>query len=341
MAMKKDRTYIIAEAGVNHNGDLGIAKKLIKEAKNSGADCVKFQTFKASQIVTKTSPKAKYQLEVTDNLESQYEMLKKLELNLDSYKDLIAYCKDIEIDFMSTPYNFQDIEFLENLGVKAFKVASGQLTELHFLKALARTNKKIILSTGMATLSNVFDAVETIRNEGNNDIVVLQCTTNYPSYIGDSNILAMNTIKESCGVRVGYSDHVINNYACFASVALGAEIVEKHFTLDKKMEGPDHSCSLTPVEFKELVEGIRNIELSLGSAIKKPAIIEIENSKGMKRGMVIIKPIKKGDILTEEHIGFKRPLKGLPLNLLDTIIGKKITKSMDLDESIDYNCISW
>ncbi|AQS95107.1 N-acetylneuraminate synthase [Polaribacter sp. BM10] len=336
-----NNTYIIAEAGVNHNGDVKIARKLIEEAKSSGADCVKFQTFKASQIVTKTSPKAKYQLEVTDSSESQYTMLKKLELDFKAYEGLVSYCKEIGIDFLSTPYNLEDISFLERLGVSTFKVASGQLTELPFLRALARTNKTIILSTGMATLSDVFDAVETIRNEGNDDIIVLQCTTNYPSDIKDSNILAMQTIKEACGVRVGYSDHVENNYACFASVALGAEVVEKHFTLDKNMEGPDHTCSLTPIEFKELVEGIRNIELALGSKIKKPAPIEIENSKGMKRGLVIVKEIKKGDVLTEDHVGFKRPLKGIPINMLDNLIGKQVSKHMFVDQAIDYNCIVW
>lgn len=341
MGEKKDRTYIIAEVGVNHNGSVDIAKKLIEEAKNCGADCVKFQTFKASQIVTKTSPKATYQLEVTDKAESQFNMLKKLELDFKAYEELISYCKELDIDFLSTPYNFQDISFLEQFDLKGYKVASGQLTELPFLKALAKTNKTIILSTGMGTLSNVFDAVEVIREEGNNDIIVLQCTTNYPSKIQDANILAMKSIREACGVRVGYSDHVTNNYACLASVALGAEIVEKHFTLDKTMEGPDHTCSLTPSEFSELVNGIRNIELSLGSKIKRPAEIEIENSLGMKRGMVIVKPININETLTKEHIGFKRPLKGIPINMYENIIGKKVSKSLDLDEVIDYNCIKW
>lgn len=341
MKKKTNRTYIIAEAGVNHNGDPLLAKKLIEEAKNAGADCVKFQTFKASQIVTKTSPKAKYQLEVTDKAESQYEMLKKLELDFEAYQELISYCKELEIDFLSTPYNLEDLDFLEQFELSAYKVASGQLTELPFLRAVARTNKTMLISTGMATLANVFDAVEAIKSEGNENIFVLQCTTNYPSKIEDANILAMQSIKEACGVRVGYSDHVTNNYACFASVALGAEVVEKHFTLDKDMEGPDHSCSLTPSEFKELVDGIRNIELSLGSKVKKPSQIELDNSLGMKRGMVVIKPIQAGEVLSKAHIGFKRPLQGIPINMLDTIIGKKVSKSLAIDQAIDYNCIVW
>ena len=341
MKRKNNRTYIIAEAGVNHNGDPLLAKQLIKEAKNAGADCVKFQTFKASQIVTKTSPKAKYQLEVTDRAESQYEMLKKLELGFEAYQGLISYCKELGIDFLSTPYNLEDLDFLEQFEVSSYKIASGQLTELPFLREVAKKNKTMLVSTGMGTLADVFNAIEAIKSEGNEDIVVLQCTTNYPSKIEDANILAMQSIKEACGVRVGYSDHVTNNFACFASVALGAEVVEKHFTLDKNMEGPDHSCSLTPSEFKDLVDGIRNIELSLGSKVKRPSQIELDNCLGMKRGMVIIKPIEAGEVLTKAHIGFKRPLQGIPINMLDTIIGKKASKSLGLDEAIDYNCIVW
>ncbi|MDA9560989.1 N-acetylneuraminate synthase family protein, partial [Schleiferiaceae bacterium] len=283
----------------------------------------------------------KYQLKVTDSKESQFEMLKKLELDFEAYLDLLGYCKEMEIDFLSTPYNIEDLDFLESLGVNSYKIASGQLTEIPFLKAVAKKGKKILLSTGMGTLSDVFDAVEAIRSEGNNDIIVLQCTTNYPSKIEDANILAMNTIKEACGVKVGYSDHVANNFACYAAVALGAELIEKHFTLDKNMEGPDHSCSLIPSEFNEMVSGIRNIEKSLGSKIKKPSQIEVQNSFGMKRGIVLIKDIDAGIILTEEHIGFKRPMKGIPINMLNIVLGKKVCRKMFIDESLDYDCIEW
>lgn len=339
--MEKNRTYIIAEAGVNHNGDVDLAKKLIRAAKEAGADCVKFQTFKAEKIVTKTSPKAKYQLEVTNREETQFDMLKKLELDMEAYKELVELCREIDIDFLSTPYNKEDVEFLEELGVNTYKIASGQLTELPFLRYVARKNRRMLLSTGMGTLADVFNAVEAIREEGNDDIIVLQCTTNYPSRIEDANILAMNSIKEACGVRVGYSDHVPNNFACFASVALGAEIVEKHFTLDVSMEGPDHSCSLTPNEFKEMVEGIRNIELSLGSKIKRPSQVEKDNSTGMKRGLVVLEELEEGTILREEHIGFKRPLQGIPINMLDDVIGKKLSKSLQQDDSLDYGAIQW
>ncbi|WP_425639537.1 N-acetylneuraminate synthase [Algoriphagus yeomjeoni] len=335
------KTYIIAEAGVNHNGDIQIAKELIQKAKEAGADCVKFQTFKAEQIVTKTSPKAKYQLEVTDKQESQFDMLKKLEMDFSGYLDLVNYCKKLAIDFMSTPYNKEDVDFLEELGVNSYKIASGQLTEIPFLKYVASKNKQIYLSTGMGTIGDVFEAVEAIRGVGNNKLTVLQCTTNYPSRIEDANILAMNGIKEACDVEVGYSDHVANNFACYAAVALGAKVIEKHLTIDKAMEGPDHSCSLTPMEFKDMVDGIRNIESALGSKVKKPSAVEIENSKGMKRGLVVLQDVEEGTVLTPELIGFKRPLKGIPINMLDRLIGKPVSKQMKADEVLDFDCISW
>lgn len=336
-----NKTYIIAEAGVNHNGDISIAKKLIEEAKKAGADCIKFQTFKAKQIVTQDSPKAAYQLEVTDKNESQFEMLKKLELDMSAYEALVAYCQELDIDFLSTPYNKEDVDFLLKFDVSAFKIASGQLTELPFIKYVAKTNKRVILSTGMGTLADVYNAVEAVRSTGNTDLIVLQCTTNYPSKIEDSNILAMQSIRDACKVHVGYSDHVANNYACFAAVALGAEVIEKHFTIDRNMEGPDHSSSLIPSEFKEMIDGIRNIELALGSGVKRPSDIEVKNSLGMKRGMVILEPIKKGTILTEEHIGFKRPLKGIPINMLEEVLGKKVANDMKEDESLGFDSVIW
>ena len=339
--IKKDKVYIIAEAGVNHNGNLDLALKLIEEAKKSGADCIKFQTFKAHQIVTRNSPKADYQLIQTDKKESQYEMLKKLELSKSHYELLIEKCNKVDIDFMSTPYNFEDVDFLDDLDVFAFKVASGQLTELPFLRYVAMKNKLMIISTGMANMSEVILAVETIREAGNNNIIVLQCTTNYPSHIEESNLLAMKTIGLSCNVEIGYSDHVMNNYACFASVALGAKIVEKHFTLDNNMPGPDHSSSSTPVEFRELVTGIRNIEKSLGSKLKFPSYYEKKNTYGMKRSLVLNKSLKKGSTLTKKLISFKRPANGLSPNMYDIIIGKKIKKNMSKDDPITYESLEW
>lgn len=336
-----NKVYIIAEAGVNHNGSLKNALELVYKAKEAGADCVKFQTFKADQIVTKGSPKATYQMKVTDRDETQFAMLKKLELKYEDYDEIIKLCKNLQIDFLSTPYNLQDVDFLEKFNVQGYKIASGQLTEIPFLEYVASKNKKIILSTGMSTMSDVFNAVTAIRNVGNNNIVVLQCTTNYPSSISDANLLAMISMKNACKVSVGYSDHVINNYACFASVALGAEIIEKHFTLDKNLEGPDHSTSLNPIEFKELVIGIRNIELSLGDGIKIPTNQEKDNIYGMKRSIVVLNDKKKGDILNLEDIGFKRPANGLDPNMVNMILGKQLRINLDKDDAITYASINW
>ena len=338
--MKKHSTYIIAEAGVNHNGSVEIALELIKKAKEIGADCVKFQTFKTEEIVTLSAPKANYQLKVTDKDETQFQMLKKLELSQDSFKLLKDECDKIGIDFMSTPYSIRDLELLDGIGVEAFKIASGQLTEHYFLKKIAKKNKPIILSTGMGTLKEVSKAVKIIKKI-NSDITVLHCTTNYPSLIEDSNINAMLTIKEFCNVRVGYSDHVIDNYACYAAVSLGAEIIEKHFTLDKQMEGPDHSCSLNPLEFKTLINGIRSIEKSLGNGVKKPTLAEEKNIYGMRRGIVAIKKIRKGDLFSIENLGVKRPLVGMLPSEIENLFGKVASMDIENDEPIFKENIEW
>ena len=334
-------SYIIAEVGVNHNGSVEMAADAVIAAKKAGADCVKFQTFKAERIVSSNSPKAHYQLQVTDSFESQFDMLKKLELTKSDYQTLMKLCKDESIDFLSTPYNKEDVDFLESLGVSMYKVASGQLTEIHLLEYIAATGKKIFLSTGMGTMADVFNAVESIRNCGNNNICVLQCTTNYPSKVEDANILAMLSIKEACKVEVGYSDHVAENFASYAAVALGAKVIEKHFTLDKNLPGPDHSSSLGPNEFESFVYGIRQIELSLGNGIKRPSEEEIKNSYGMKRSLVLLKDINKGQIITEDIIGFKRPANGLSPNYFKLIVGKKVNSDMKKDDPFLMNSIIW
>jgi len=333
--------YIIAEAGVNHNGDLMTALELVEKAKQANANCIKFQTFRAERIVTTESPKAEYQLKTTNKVETQFEMLKKLELNYDHYKEIIDRCNELEIDFLSTPYNKEDVDFLEKLGVNGYKIASGQLTELPFLEYVAKKKKKMIISTGMSDLSEIFKAVDIIRSVGNNSIVVLQCTTNYPSIIEEANLNVMNSIRVACNVEVGYSDHVQNNYACYAAVALGATIIEKHFTLDKSMSGPDHSTSLEPNEFAELVFGIRNIELSLGTSIKKPSEEEKKNIYGMKRSLVAIKKLKKGTYLDENMIGFKRPANGLSVNFLDNILGKELLCDIEVNQAFQLSHIKW
>lgn len=323
--------FIIAEGGVNHNGNKELALELVREAKKVGADCIKFQTFKAESVVTKEAPKAKYQLKVTDNQESQLDMLKKLELDFDDYKDIIALCQELDIQFLSTPYNEEDADFLNNLGVDAFKIASGQLVEYSFLEYVAKFGKPMIISTGMGNLAEVFEAVKTIEAAGNEDLVVLQCTTNYPSKIEDANINSMKSIGEALGVLVGYSDHVPNNYACYASIALGATVLEKHFTLDKNMEGPDHSSSLNPSEFEELVKGIRAVEVAMGNAVKQPSAAEIANTEGMRRSIVLKENVTKGTVLTKTHLTFKRPATGIEPKRLNEVIGRKVIA--DLSEN--------
>ncbi|MEQ9265259.1 MAG: N-acetylneuraminate synthase [Balneolaceae bacterium] len=334
-------TYIIAEAGVNHNGDLDTALELVRKAKEIGVDCIKFQTFKAEAVVTKSAPKADYQLKVTNQEESQYEMLKSLELDFESYKVILSECDSVGIDFLSTPYNKDDVDFLIKLGVQGFKIASGQLIELDFLKYVAEKKLPIIISSGMGTLSEISKAIETIRETGNDEIVLLQCVTNYPADIEDANVLAMPAMSRALDIIVGYSDHVPSNYATYAAVALGATIVEKHFTLDTKMDGPDHSSSLDVAGFQELVNGIRAVESSLGDSNKKPMEAEIRNSKGMRRSIVFKENLEKGTVLTRDNLTFKRPATGLKPEMMDTFLGKKLSAAVNQDEMLDYKHIAW
>ncbi|MEL6675931.1 MAG: N-acetylneuraminate synthase [Bacteroidota bacterium] len=334
-------TYVIAEAGVNHNGDLNMALDLVRAAKKTGADCVKFQTFKASAVVTTHAPKANYQLQVTSPEESQLDMLKKLEMGRESYQAIMACCREEGIQFLSTPYNYDDADFLQNLGVEAFKIASGQLVEHPFLEYVANFGKPMIVSTGMATLSEVFEAIEVIRATGNEQIVLLQCTTNYPSRLEDANIRAMVSMGDAMDIMVGYSDHVENNYACYAAVSLGAHLIEKHFTLDRELPGPDHSSSLEPAGFTELVQGIRNIEAALGSPIKKPTAAEIANTQGMRRSIVALKDLSEGTVLAADMLGFKRPATGMSPKMLTEVVGKTLAKGVSKDEPLDYDSIAW
>lgn len=333
--------YIIAEAGVNHNGDIEMALELVRQAKLAGADCVKFQTFKAEAIVTQSAPKAKYQTLVTDPAESQLAMLKKLELDFDAYRAITSLCKELGIQFLSTPYNFNDVDFLLSVGVDAFKVASGQLVELPFLKYLAGMKKPILLSTGMSTLGEVEAAVDAIKEQGLEDLVLLQCTTNYPSSHQDANIRAMLSMQRAFDCLVGYSDHTVTDHAVFASIALGASVIEKHFTLDKELPGPDHSSSLNPREFKAMVEGVRLTERVLGSFVKRPSAAEKANIQGMRRSLVAIVEIPAGEIIQREHIAFKRPATGLSPNLLDQVVGRKAKLTICADTPITMNAIDW
>lgn len=327
-----DPVYIIAEAGVNHNGSLDMALRLVEQAREAGADCVKFQTFRAERIVTASSPKAQYQLEVTDRAESQFDMLKKLELGRDDFARIKAHCEEVGIHFMSTPYNPEDAELLNELGVDAFKIASGQVVELPFLQQVARYGKRMIVSTGMADMEEVRQAVQAIRATGLTDLVVLQCNTDYPSRVEDVNIRAMITMRDELDVRVGYSDHVPNDHACFAAVALGAEMIEKHFTLDNTLAGPDHSSSLAPAAFKRLVQGIRDIERCLGDGVKRPSERERLNTFGMRRSLVAARDLRAGERITREDVGFKRPANGLSPKYLNDVVGAVLIRDLRTDE---------
>lgn len=331
--------FIIAEVGVNHNGDLNIAKKLIREAARCGADCVKFQTFKADRVVTKDAPKASYQLKTTAVDESQESMLRNLEMQNHHYKEIIECCNDEGVVFISTPYNVEDVDFLDELGVPAYKLASIHAAEPWFSAYTARKGRPIILSTGMANLDEVDQTVRAIRETGNTDLVLLQCTTNYPSRLEDTNLRAMHTLAEVFGTLVGYSDHTQGDTACIVSIGLGATVIEKHFTLDKSMPGPDQSTSVNPEEFARLVKNIRNAEAILGSSVKEPCEMEKDNSVGMRRSIVAKCNIKQGDIITEAMLTFKRPSSGLSPRYMDEIIGKCAQEDISPDTLVQWSHI--
>ncbi len=333
--------FIVAEAGVNHNGDLNAALELVRQAKRCGADCVKFQTFQAKRLLAPDAPKAAYQLQTTDPAESQMAMLKKLELEDSAYREIMGLCNDLDILFLSTPYNFEDVEFLNDLGVAAFKVASGQAVELPFLEYVARLQKPMIVSTGMCNETDVAEALEAVRSVGNDQIVLLQCTTNYPSRLEDANILATSALGKNFDVLTGYSDHTEAPHAAYAAVALGAVMIEKHFTLDRGLDGPDHSSSFDPAQFKNFVEGIRNVEKALGSAEKRPTALEAKNIAGMRRSIVAIENIPAGATIQMESLGFKRPANGLSPNCLNDILGKRVKISIAPETPLQKEHIEW
>ena len=328
-------SYIIAEAGVNHNGSLELAKNLVDKAKEAGADCVKFQTFKANKIVSKNAAKADYQKKQTESSESQHEMLKKLELSFDYFIELNNYCKEIGIEFLSTAFDFESIDFLNQLGMQVWKIPSGEITNLPYLIKIAKLNKKVILSTGMSTMREIEDAVNILKDHGASELIILHCTTEYPTPYEDANLNAMLAIKERFGYEVGYSDHTMGIEVPIAAVALGAKVIEKHFTLDRTMDGPDHKASLEPSELKTMVDAIRNIELSMGTGIKEPADSEKKNIAIARKSIVANQSIKKGDILTETNLTVKRPGDGISPMKWFEIIGTKAIRNFEEDELIE------
>lgn len=331
--------FIIAEAGVNHNGDVNLAKKLIDVAKEAGVDAVKFQTFKTEKIVGKFAEKAKYQVENTGTTESQYDMVKKLELSYDQFTDLKRYCDKKGITFISTPDEVESLDYLVGIGVPLIKVGSTEVTNLRYLKEIAKRKLPIYLSTGMSTLGEVEKALSAIYEEGNHLVTLMHATTDYPTMYSDVNLKAMITLKNAFNVEVGYSDHTLGNEAAIAAVALGACVIEKHFTLDKHMEGPDHKASLNPVELKQFVECIRNTERLLGNGIKTPTSREKMISAAARRSIVASQDIRKGTILTENMLEFKRPGNGIRPEFLDIVVGREIKRDLLEDEVLTWKDI--
>lgn len=329
------RVFVIAEAGVNHNGDIEIAKQLIDAASEAGADAVKFQTFQADSLVCRTAKKAEYQLETTDRTETQYDMLKKLELTPQMHRELIEHCSKKNIMFLSTPFDLESIKLLSELGMQIYKIPSGEITNLPYLREIAKQQKKIILSTGMSSMDEVKAAVNVLKNNGTEDITLLHCNTQYPTPISDVNLLAMVKMREETGLPVGYSDHTQGIEVPIAAAALGAEVIEKHFTLDRKMEGPDHKASLEPQELMQMVTGIRKIELALGNGMKQMSESERENIATARKSIVAAVRIKKGETFTEVNLITKRPGNGINPMRWDELIGKKSKKDYCQDDLIN------
>ncbi len=336
--MQPNKVIIIAEAGVNHNGSLDLAKKLIDAAVAAKVDYVKFQTFIPEKVISKFAIKADYQKQTTNANESQLDMVRKLQLNKSEHIELINYCSQKNIKFLSTAFDLPSVNLLIELGVKIGKIPSGEITNLPYLIKCAESFNEIILSTGMANLAEVKEAIEVLCKYGKakNQITVLHCNTEYPTPMRDVNLLAMQTIKNELGVEIGYSDHTLGIEIPIAAVALGATIIEKHFTLDKTMEGPDHKASLEPMELINMVNAIRNIELALGSGIKQTSDSEKKNISIARKSVVAASNIKLGETFTEQNLTVKRPGTGIsPMKWFD-VLGKKAIRDFEEDELIEF-----
>ena len=332
--------FIIAEAGINHNGDIEIAKKMIDAAKNAGADAVKFQTFKAENVASKYAEIAEYQREDMRHGEKQLDMIKKFELNYEDFKILKDYCDVKEIMFLSTPHSLDAIDFLESL-IPIYKIGSGDLTNIPFLRKIAGKRKPIILSTGMANLGEIEEAIWAVEEEGNRDILLLHCISNYPTKIEDVNLRVIQTLNEAFKFPVGLSDHTLSTVIPAVAVALGACIIEKHFTLDKAMEGPDHKSSLEPEELKEMIKNIKEVEKALGNGIKKPTKEEEKIKKIVRKSIVAKVDIPKGSTIEEKMIEIKRPGNGISPKHIDKIIGSRVRVDIHKDEIIKWDEIEF
>lgn len=330
--LMKNKVIIIAEAGVNHNGSVELAKKMIDVAAEAKADMIKFQSFKTECEISKNAPKADYQKAITGEEESQFEMAKKLELTEEEHKELMRYCQEKGVVFFSTPFDFWSIDLLNNLGMDTIKIPSGELTNLPYLEKIAALKKKIILSTGMATLGEVESAIAILNQFGTTDITLLHCTTEYPTPYADVNLNAVRTLKHAFGLPVGYSDHTNGVEVSVAAVAIGATVIEKHFTLDKNMEGPDHQASIEPDELKLLVQSIRHVEAAMGDGVKRPAPSEVKNMDIARKSIVANCDIQKGDIFTVDNLTTKRPGNGISPMKWHEILGQVATKDYKEDE---------
>jgi len=334
--MKKP-TLIIAEAGVNHNGDLARAGQLIDAAADAGADLVKFQTFTADRLVTRTAEKAQYQTQTTDTKESQHQMLRRLELGPDAHRKLIAHCAERNIGFFSTAFDMESVDMLVSLGQERFKIPSGEITNLPYLRKIGGLRKEVILSTGMATLGDIESALAALEQAGTQraSITILHCTTEYPTPMSEVNLRAMQNIQRAFGVDVGYSDHTQGIEVATAAVAMGASVIEKHFTMDRGLPGPDHKASLEPVGLKAMVAAIRNIEIALGDGIKHNTPSEAKNRHVMRKSIVASQPISAGEIFCPENLTVKRPGTGISPMRWDEVIGRAATRGFSEDDLIE------
>lgn len=329
------KIFIIAEAGVNHNGNIETARQLVDAAVEAGADAVKFQTFKAENLVCRDARKADYQMETTDQAESQFDMLKKLELTSDMHEQLMKYCRQKGIMFLSTPFDIDSMHYLISLGVDIIKLPSGEITNYPFLREAGRTGKRIIISSGMSTLNEVREAVQVLKSNGSSDVTVLHCNTEYPTPYADVNLRAMLTLKEKLNVSTGYSDHTQGIEIPIAAAAMGAVVIEKHFTLDKNMEGPDHKASLEPHELVAMIRAIRNIESALGDGQKEPSESEKRNIGIVRKSIVAKYDIEAGELFSEDNLTTKRPGTGISPMQWDQVIGQRAKRKFQADELVE------
>ena len=340
--MAQGKVKIIAEAGVNHNGSLDLASEMINQAKSFGADIIKFQSFQSNLIVTPSAEKASYQKKNSGNSENQFQMLKDLELSFDEQKEIKKMCDHCEIEFLSTPFDEESAKFLSSLGLRTIKIASGEITNLPLLEVMASKFDKIIMSTGMADLDEIGMALEVLLSKGvpKGRITLLHCTTEYPAPFKDLNLRAMRTIKETFDIDVGYSDHSLRKEASIAAVALGAKVIEKHFTLDRSLPGPDHKASLEPKEFQDLIKSIRNIEVALGSTEKKPSKSELKNIPIARKSLYARCDIQKGQEFGMHNLIAKRPALGISPMRIKEIINMKAERSFQKDDLIQIKDFS-